>query len=127
MVFLILIVVMGVPIIFVAAKLIVFAFWLSSNAFSRIENKALRFACRIAFLAIMVGISIPISRSLQPLLPDFRVQGDGGVGMAQNALSVAALFAALPCGLMIVLALVLRQTVPVIPETSVDPFDSEPR
>ncbi|WP_222435778.1 hypothetical protein [Rubripirellula tenax] len=102
-----------------------FAFRLSSGSFSRIENRSLRFVCRAGFLAVAVGVSIPVSLSLQPLLPDFRAQGDGGVGMAHNALSNAALFAAVPCGLMLAAALMLSRAVPAIPEAPKDPFEAD--
>jgi len=126
MVFLILVVMLGIPIIIVSAKLIAFAFWLSSDAFFRFKNRFLRFLARFAFLVISVGVSIPISLSLQPLLPDFRTQGDGGVGMAHNALSIAALFTAVPCSILIVFAFALSRSVDKSIAVKADTFDVPP-
>jgi hypothetical protein len=101
MVFIATILIIGLPIMAVIANLAAFAFWILSPIFVRIENRLLRFLARVGFLAISVTVSIPISIAVQPLLPDFRTAGDGGVGMAHNALSVATLYAATPCAIML--------------------------
>lgn len=102
MVIILTITVIGIPIFLVFANLVGLAFWILSPVFAKIENRLLRFLGRFAFLAISITASIPISMALQPLLSDLRTAGDGGVGMAHNALSAAILYAAVPCAIMLV-------------------------
>mgnify|MGYP007067739014 CR=1 FL=1 len=88
----------------VIASLIGFAFWISWDVFLRIQNRFLRFLGRLSFFLFSVAASFPLSLALQPKLPDFRVIGDGGVGMAYNALTVASLYATIPCCIMLMSA-----------------------
>lgn len=42
------------------------------------------------FLAVTAGASWPLVRVMLSSLPDFRTHGDGGVGMAHNAVAAVA-------------------------------------
>jgi hypothetical protein len=113
-VFLILILAIGAPALVVVAKTLVLLLAVASNSLSQVFGFWLRFSIYISLLAASALFSSFVTPRLIPMLPDFRTQGDGGVGLAYNTLSVAGLYtclmiAALSLAVLLIVLLVHRQ------------------
>lgn len=123
MVFFIVILATGAPALIVVAKLLVFLLAVASSSLTQVFGVWLRLLVLTSLLAASATVSFIVTPRLIPLLPDFREQGDGGVGLAYNALSIGGLYAGLAIATLSLSVFVIVLLVPHRDADVVDPLE----
>lgn len=85
------------------ARLMSFGLKLAERRFASMQSAGKRFLAWVAFLAVLAAASIPTVLVLLQNMPDFRTTGDGGVGMAFNAVARVAVSLLIPAVLACVM------------------------
>lgn len=107
MVFLIILIfgcVILVPLVALAARA---GLAIANISLGRIQSLLGRMTAWCLFIAATAAAAYPLIRVILPNLHDFRTQGDGGVGMAYNALALVATLLLTPAVICILFAGIL--------------------
>lgn len=92
---------MLVPVVALAAR---FGLAIAKVPLARIQSLLVRSMAWCLFIAVTAAATYPLVRAILRNLPDFRTQGDGGVGMAYNTLALVATLLLSPAAICIAFA-----------------------
>lgn len=97
-----------VPLLLAFARTTAFGIESIKASFAPMNSRIARWTAMTASLTVITAIGVSLVMMVLPRLPDFRTAGDGGVGMAYNAISKIAVVLMIPAVTCVLVGVILR-------------------